>query len=177
MKQDTFRKRYLFKLLSNFVGFLAGLVVAAVAPRSLGPQQYGNFTFLSEFFGRLIGMFDASTSQAFYIKISQRQKEYGLIKFYWIFVLFVMLTTSLFVAVTLFFDKADLLWPNQQQKFVWMACFWGLLTWVNQIFEKMLDGYGLTVNAQKISMAQKIIKAIIILILFALGILNLETFF
>lgn len=177
MSVDSFRKRYAFKLLSNFIGFLAGLVVAAVAPRSLGPQQYGNFTFLSGFFGRLIGMFDASTSQAFYIKISQRQKEFGLIKFYWIFVLVVTAATALFVAVTLFFGKAALVWPNQQQGIIWMACFWGLLSWLNQIFEKMLDGYGLTVNAQKISMAQKIIKAVLILILFLLGVLNLETFF
>lgn len=177
IKIDSFKKRYVFKLASNLVGFGANLVIAGVVPSTLGPSRYGNFMFLSNFFKRLFGIFAASTSHAFYTKISQRQKEIGLLRFYWsLFFLFTLLTSGV-VATILLSGNRDLIWPNQQTKYIWMALLWAILTWGFQTTEKILDAYGLTVKAQLIGIVQKVLKVVLILGLYFAKQLNLTHFF
>lgn len=81
--EDSLKKRYVFKLLTNLVGFFVSLFTQAMIPRGLGPKAYGDFSFLSNFFTQLVGFFDAGTSIAFYMKLSQRNKDIGIITFYW----------------------------------------------------------------------------------------------
>jgi len=42
---DSLKKRYFFKLFSNFSGMAISLVTQAIIPRGLGPKNYGDFNF------------------------------------------------------------------------------------------------------------------------------------
>lgn len=68
------RSRFTATVISNILrsslGFFTGLLVA----RSLGPEQFGNFTFLLGSFVALKQLLDMGTSSAFYTFISQKQR-------------------------------------------------------------------------------------------------------
>ena len=84
--EDSFRKRYFFKVLTNLVGLVIGVVTQSLIPRGLGPKAYGDFSFLSSFFFQVVGFLDMSTSMGFYTKLCQRPREYALTSFYIYFV-------------------------------------------------------------------------------------------
>ena len=84
MKQeDSLKKRYLYKLGSKFIGFPISFITSAIIPRGLGLKAYGDYSFITDFFTQLFGVANAGTSASLYTKLSQRQKETGLLRFYW----------------------------------------------------------------------------------------------
>jgi len=82
LKEASLKKRYFAKLSTNLIGLGIGLITQAVIPRGLGPKAYGDFSFLSSFFIRVVGFLDMGTSIGFYTKLSQRQQDFGLVSFY-----------------------------------------------------------------------------------------------
>lgn len=68
------RSRFTATVISNIIrsslGFFTGLLVA----RSLGPEQYGDFTFLLGSFVALKQLLDMGTSSAFYTLISRKPR-------------------------------------------------------------------------------------------------------
>jgi O-antigen/teichoic acid export membrane protein len=174
---DSLSKRYLYKLGTNIFLLLLSILTAGMIPRALGPSAYGNFSFLSFFFIRVVRFFDLGTSSAFYIKLSQRQSDYGLLKFYWWFVAFVGIITIAFVFIALKFSLKEELWPDQQAVYIWLAAIWGLLTWMVRVFSKIVDAYSLTTRGEIAKVFQKILGTGIILLLFFSKTLDLNTYF
>lgn len=175
--EDSLKKRYLFKLATNLIGFLITLATAGLAPRALGPAAYGDFNFLSTFFSRVISFFDTGTSTAFYTKLSQRPQETGLVQFYWLFTIILSLVVFLFMSVVFILDLETWLWPGQAVRFIWMGVGWGLLTWYSHIINQMLDAYGLTVGSEVARIQQRVLGLGLIVSLFWLNRLSLTTFF
>jgi O-antigen/teichoic acid export membrane protein len=176
-KEDSLKKRYVYKLLTNLFGLLIGLVTQAIVPRGLGPKAYGDFSFLSNFFSKIVGFFDMGTSIGFYTKLSQRQKEIGMINFYASFAIIASIALFLIVVIVGFTPVANKIWPDQFMFFVYLAAIWGIFSWFIQILNKMVDAFGLTVPAELARIAQKIIGLILILGLFFFGQLNLRNYF
>ena len=176
-KVDSLQKRYIYKIFSNLLGLLIGLMTQAIIPRGLGPKAYGDFSFLSNFFTQFVGFFDMGSSIGFYTKLSQRQKDIGLITFYVSFAIFVSITVLMFVFIINFTPFASKIWPNQLIFFVYLAAIWGIFSWLISILEKMVDAFGLTVPAEITRMAQKILGGTIILGLFFSNHLSLRNFF
>ena len=176
-KVDSLKKRYFYKLGASLICIPISLITAAVVPRTLGPAAYGNFSFLTQFFAKIVGFFDSGTSIGFYTKMSQRLHEKGLIKFYWFFVLIISLIVMITVPIVILLNKQDLLWPDQNIKYIWMALFFSLATWCSQIVIKIVDAYGYTAKGEIVRILQRIIGLVLILTLFFIGNLNLTTFF
>jgi O-antigen/teichoic acid export membrane protein len=176
-EEVSLRKRYSYKLLTNLIGLLIGLVTQAIIPRGLGPKAYGDFSFLSNFFSQVVGFFDMGTSIGFYTKLSQRQKDTGIITFYVGFAIIVSIALFLIVFFAGFTPFAKNLWPDQLMLFVYMAAIWGIFSWFIQILNSMIDAFGLTVPAEMTRIAQKILGLILILGLFFSNQLNLSNFF
>jgi len=176
-KEDSLRKRYIYKLLTNLFGLFISLVTQAIIPRGLGPKAYGDFSFLSNFFMRFVGFFDTGTSIAFYTKLSQRQKDIGIITFYVGFAIAVSIAVFLLVFIVGFTPFAKNIWPDQLMFFVCLAAIWGIFSWFIQILNKMVDAFGLTVPAEMARLGQKILGVILILGLFFSDQLNLHNFF
>jgi O-antigen/teichoic acid export membrane protein len=175
--EDSLRKRYLFKILTNLVGLVIGVVTQSLIPRGLGPKAYGDFSFLSSFFFQLVGFLDMGTSMGFYTKLCQRPKEYALTSFYLYFVGIMSLVLIGFVVTTLWFNIYPRLWPDQTRWFIYLAAGWGILTWAVQVFTKMVDAYGLTVSGELANILQKILGLVLISLLFIFNYLNLTNFF
>ena len=176
-KVDSLKKRYFYKLGASLICIPISLITAAVVPRTLGPAAYGNFTFLTQFFNKIVAFFNVGTSIGFYTKLSQRLNEKGLIKFYWFFVLIMSFIVMAFVPLIFLFNKQKLLWPDQSIKYIWMALIFSLSTWCSQIVIKIVDAYGYTAKGEIVRVIQRILGLVLILTLFFIGNLNLTTFF
>ena len=101
--EDSLKKRYLFRLSTNLIGLSMSLLTQAIIPRGLGPKAYGDFSFLSNFFEQIVNFFDMGTSTGFYTKLSQRQRDTGLIIFYLRFSIFVAIALFLFIFIAVVF--------------------------------------------------------------------------
>ncbi len=144
---------FLARILRAGVSFITGLVIA----RALGPDEYGNFSFLLGSFISLGSLVDMASSSAFYTFISQRPRGR---KFYyysgWITLqLLILLLLVLFlpdairqkiwlghplnlvVLALLASFTMNQLWRLGAQYFRWYAVFMGSFT----IFEKIFYFY------------------------------------
>lgn len=176
-KKDSLKKRYFYKLFSNLFGLPIGLVTQSIIPRSLGPRNYGDFNFLTNFFAQFISFFDMGTSICFYTKLSQRQSEFKLVKFYSYFVCAIISLVVIFVIIANAIGIYPKLWPGQGLFYIYLALILGILTWIIQIMSQMSDAYGITVSAELGKVLQRIIGLSIIVVLFVYHKLNLTNFF
>lgn len=178
MKQeDSLKKRYLFKLLTNLIGIPISIVTFSLVPRSLGPIAYGNFSFLTDFFARIAGFLDNGTSIAFYTKLSQRQHEKGLVVFYWRFVVLIFALLIGFVFVVSSSSFYEKVWPEQNIKFIWLAFLYSSLLWTSEHIMRIIDAYGFTKGGETVRMISKFIGLILIVSLFFFDLLNLTNYF
>ena len=162
----SFKKRYLFKLITNLVGLFVGIITQSIVPRALGPASYGNFSFLTSFFWQTVGFLNLNSSTAFYTKLSQRQNEKGLISFYYFFIISLGLILSLFVVGCFASGFNEYLWPEQITVFVIMAVLWAFLRFNNDVLILISDALGLTVKSETINVIVKLLGLIVIIFLF-----------
>ena len=174
--EDTLLKRYAFKLLTNSIGLVFGIALVAVSSRGLGAKAYGDFGFLTDFFSKVLAFLSMGTSLALFTKLSQRQKEQGILSFYFLFSCFVTVLLLLFVTSSVMMGWERLLWPEQQVSYVFWAAIFGLLTWFVQILTSIADAYGATVPSEKSKLLQKGIGFFLLIVFFFTG-LNLDLWF
>ena len=177
MTTDSLKKRYLAKLFANLIGLAISVVTQAIIPRGLGPIAYGNFSFLSNFFSRVVNFLDMGTSIGFYTKLSQRQRDFGLVSFYLVFTGIVSFLLLIFVGFINVTGAYTTLLPDQKLFYIYLAAIWGILTWFVQIVNKMADAYGVTVSTEIARIIQKGLGLVLILALFFMNQLNLTHFF
>ncbi len=175
--RDSLKKRYLYKIFANIVGLLSNLVVASIVPRSLGPKSYGDFNFVTHFFDQIMELVDGRSSVGAIIKIALRPRESGLVVFYLYFSFLVSMLVFGFLGVAYLFSLESFIWPGQLTKIIFLGCLWSVLVWLHGVLHKMCDAFGLTVEAEKVRVAQKVISVVLILALFFLDLLTLKTFF
>ncbi|MFX0137641.1 MAG: lipopolysaccharide biosynthesis protein [Candidatus Hodarchaeota archaeon] len=176
-KEDSLNKRYLYKVTTNMVGLPLSLITNAIIPRGLGPEAYGDFNFLTNFFNKIFTLFDSGTSQAFYTKLSQRLEDYRIISFYAIFLLLVTIGVTAFVAVSFGIDIQNTLWPYQSSVYIWMALLLALLTWFSQFVNKIVDAYALTVRGEIVRLSQKFLMVFCVLLMYYFNYFSLVDFF
>ena len=176
-KEDSFKKRYVYKLFTNIFGMAIGLITVGIVPRALGPISYGDFGFLTNFFSQITSFLDMGTSTAFYTKLSKKQADGGLVLFYLYFVTIVSFLIGIFVLLATITPLYQYIWPGQGRLFIIFAALFGVLSWVSLIWGLMVDAYGLTVSAEILKVVQRIAAAAIIIILFLNSKLNLLNYF
>ena len=174
---QSLKKRYAAKLVANLIGAGIGLIIATIVPRGLGPKAYGDFTFLSSFFLSLMGFFTLSTDSGFFVKLSQRPDDFGLISFYGQLNMFAILALFIFIAGSQLFGVARMLWIDQPIGYVYMAALLGALLWLVQTMNYVVDAYALTISSEIMRIVQKILGLVIIGVLFLINQINLSNFF
>jgi len=115
VSQDSLKKRYLTKLSSRGIQFLLSFLTIGIVPRALGPADYGNFAFLSNFFKRLFQLIDFNVSTAFFTKFSKRQSEKKLLGFrlyHFAISIFVLVLISLLIVMS---EYKELILPGQNR--------------------------------------------------------------
>ena len=117
MNKKSIKVRFLTTFITNIVrigiSFIAGLVIA----RTLGPGEYGNFTFLLGSFLAFATLADMASSSAFYTFLSQRQRGRKFFLYYGGWVLFQLLILLLLV----------LFLPDSIRQKIWLGHPFGLV--------------------------------------------------
>lgn len=178
MSVDSLRKRYLFKLSSSLLGFAISIIIQAIVPRGLGPEAFGNYAFLTSILTQIVLFFDLGNTSAFFVKLSQRPKEFKIATFYFYFTLLGFGLFLLGIATISFIPSFyKQLFPEQELFYILIAAFFAIFSRVLQILNNMADAYGLTVQSEKGMMGQKIIGLIVIVLLYITDKLNLINYF
>lgn len=177
MSKDSLEKRYFFKLSTNLITLALSFVTAGIIPRGLGPGFYGDFNFLKNFFAQIVGFLDMGTSICFYTKLSQRQGESGLVRFYLYFSGIIILFVLGFVVLASSTSIYTRLWPGQKVFYIYLAAGMGITGWIVQVFYKISDAYGLTVSVELAQICQTFLGVILILLLYFTYQLNLANYF
>ena len=175
--EDSLNKRYFFKMSANFIAVCVSLVIQAIIPRGLGPKVYGDFNFLTNFFSQVAAFLDMGTSVGFYTKLAQRPQERALVTFYGYFFVSVFVVIVLLVTGIVGTSWCPIIWPGQSMLFIYAAAFWGVFTWLIQIFQKIADAYGLTVHTEIVNIFQRVLGVLLIVLLYLLSRLNLTSLF
>lgn len=154
-----------------------GLVTLGMVPRALGPTHYGNFSFLTFFFARLIKFLKMGTSSAYYTKISNRPEEQKLIGFYIYFIIWLSLMIAVGLAGIFLLDLKDVVWPEQDTIFIAAAALFAVLSLISNFIHATNDAYGFTVKSEFIFILQSFLGTTLILVFYLTGRLNLSTYF
>ncbi len=155
MRNDSLKKRYLYKVFASVVSVGSGAVIQAIIPRGLGAAQYGNFNFLTDFFTQFLAFLNMGTSTAFYTKLSKRPAESGLTVFYMGYIAAGMLIAGLMVYVASCFGWHMQLWPDQRLMYVYAAVIFAGLNWYVNSINDVADAFGLTVPAEQVKIIQR----------------------
>lgn len=177
MASASLKVRYAWKLLTNLVGIPISMAMLAIVTRGLGPSAYGDFSYLTNFFSQAIGFVQSGTCICFYTKLSQRQKEIGLVTFYLYFMIAVFAIIIAGIAAICAVKMAPIIWPSQMLTYVIMAAVFAMIMWFSEIIGQMADAYGVTVASEKYRMLQRIIGLVLIGLIFYWKYLNLTSYF
>jgi len=148
-----------------------------MVPRSLGPASYGNFGFMTAFFDNVINSVDVGSSYWFYTELSRKKEDKKIVFFYHLIMAVIIFIVLGFVFITTITNIDQKIWIGQSKQIIYLAVLYSIMMWVLNVNTKMMDAYGLTVNAEKARIVQRVIALLIISVLFVLQKLNLVTFF
>ena len=154
-----------------------GIITLGIVPRVLGPVQYGNYSFLTFFFPKVVKFLKFGSSSAFYTKLSSRQSEYKLIGFYLYYILLVAFLLGFGVAGIFTLNLNKFVFPDQNSTFIWIAAGLSILGFISTFIHEINDAYGLTVKMELFFILQSILATTIILVLYFTDKLNISTYF
>ncbi|MFA5879517.1 MAG: oligosaccharide flippase family protein, partial [Candidatus Margulisiibacteriota bacterium] len=175
IREDSLRKRYVFKLGAQLIGLALSFITAGLVPRTLGPALYGVYNYLVDFFDNIVRFFTLGASEAFYNKFSHRQNDIGLLIFYLVFSVLVGLFLIIFIFFLIFTSLDKFVLPNQPIKYILLALILGLFYIFNN--NQIMDGLGLTVDSEKIQLGLRIFNTVILISLFFINQLTLINLF
>jgi len=177
MPESSLKRRYLIKLLASFVSGVVSILLIAIVPKALGPIFYGQFSYLQQFFTKVIGFLDAGSSIAFFTKLSARPKRKELITFYFLYGVFILAILVLFFYSIRGAGYMHLLLPNIDDRYIFLAIGFSFLTWATQVLIKVSDANALTVSVELIKIMHKISMLFLLLYLVKLSFFDLTVFF
>jgi O-antigen/teichoic acid export membrane protein len=177
MSDDSLKKKYLFKLSTNLIGFFINIATAGIVPRALGVNNYGNFNFISTILKQILSFLDFKTSVCFFTKLSQRQKEKNLIIFYTYYTLVILTLLIVVVTVISLTPLRQYVFAEIEVPVIYYALIYVILYWILDIFIKTLDATGQTVQLERRRIFNKIVSTLLVLILYFYDTLNLTVYF
>lgn len=177
IKEDSLKKRYFIKLFSNAATVVIGSLMVALVPKALGPNAYGIFTYLNQFFSQIINFFEIGSSTAFFTKLSARHDRKELITFYFLY-LFILLSGLLaFLYVVHHLGISHKIFGNIGQRFIIFGAIFGFFTWIIQICIKISDAYAQTVAVEIIKIVHKMVSLLTLVIIVQFNKITLDTYY
>jgi len=175
--EDSLKKRYVSRVLSNTISFVIGIATIGIVPRSLGPVLYGNYQFLKSFFEYFQSFFDLGTSTCFQVKYSARPEEKLLSAFFFKYVLLAVAAMFLTVAGVFLLSFGGKMWPGQEMNFVFLALGMAVLSFLSLNMLVMVDAHGLTVKAEIYRIVLGIVVTAVLLLMYHYRVITLRNYF
>ena len=175
--ETSLARRYSFKLLANILNIPIYLLMEAILPRALGTVAYGVYGYATGMFQYLMNLLDGGTSTCLFTNLAKRQKEWGLLAFYGIIgagLLLIILFASGIAAMPV---VAVNIMPDIPLWVIPLAALWAYLTWGVRTMRGINDALGQTIPSEKARMILSLSGLGALLLLYALGILNLAALF
>ena len=175
--ESSLAKRYSFKLLANIINIPIYLLMEAILPRALGTVAYGVYGYSTGMFQYLINLLDGGTSTCLFTSLAKRRGEWGLIAFYGLIgaLLFAIIMLASGIATIPVVAKNAM--PDVPLWVIPLAALWAYLTWGVRTLRGVNDALGQTIPSEKARMAASFLGLGVLLVLYALGWLNLATLF
>jgi len=176
-EQSTLKKRYFHKLSSNVVTILAGLITYTIVPRALGVSAYGNFSYTNNVITQILNFLDLKTSTGFYVKLSQRQAEKGIITFYGLYTTLVFGVLAGIVAVLALPFISKSFFAGIDLSIIGFALVFVCVKWISDILIKISDAYGTTVSVERIKIVNNVLGVLLLLALYFTHLVNIHFFY
>ena len=175
--ETSLARRYSFKLLANILNIPIYLLMEAILPRALGTVAYGVYGYATGMFQYLMNLLDGGTSTCLFTSLAKRQKEWGLLAFYGIIGAGLLLIILLASGIAAIPAVAVNIMPDIPMWVIPLAALWAYLTWGVRTMRGINDALGQTIPSEKARMLLSLGGLGALLILYALGILNLAALF
>ena len=156
-------RQYAAKVAANVVNLLVGAVVLGLVPRALGPEGYGRYEFMANFFQQVKGFLDMGTSTCFYTKLSQRPGDAGLVAFYRKLLLgasVLMLGGALLLVGT---PIGNWLWAGEGVLLVCLAASYSIVMWGLETTRRVVDAWHLTVRGEVLFAISRVVAVLILM--------------
>lgn len=147
-----------------------------MVPRALGAAAYGNYSFLSAFFGSVLAFADSGSSLAYYNKLSQRPAEAGLSAFYARFAAVIFLMLGVLIAVAFTSGAAPHLWPNLSGRLIVLAALMVFGNWLIAVASKAVDANALTGFGEAAALLVRLLLVSLAAVFFVLHLLSIQSF-
>lgn len=149
----------------------------AIVPYALGTVAYGYYTYLYQFYNKMVMFFDAGSSTAFFTKLSAKNDRKELITFY--FYALMLMFALMFGVMGLLDIFGSLSWavPEIPEKYVYIALIYAQLFWMMQIFTKIADAYALTISVELIKIIHTVLSLLLLIFLIYSKVLDLDFYF
>ena len=177
MSSDSLKKRYFYKLFSNFFSLLINLFTISILPRALGVVNFGNYSFTTTLVTQFLNLIELRSSTCFYSKLSQRPKENKLIIFYSYVTLIIFAALITLILVVTLSPLRKFIFPGQDMVLIFLSLVFVIMTWIQGQFTTIMDAYGATVPLEKLRIVNRILAIGLLASLFYFKLLSLYIFF
>ncbi len=166
--------------MSHFVGVLMGFAVMVFVPRSLGPVNFGYFEFVTDNFTTILTTLSLSFPSAYFYWISRKGHKENCDVATGVNILWhvgVIIFFAVFLGASVAGGFHSYIWPKIPVWVLWSGLFFAGFSFLFQFLNYIADGRALTVDLERFRMAQNILRASGLAILFFIGFLTLRTYF
>jgi O-antigen/teichoic acid export membrane protein len=173
----SIKRRYFFKLIKSIIDALINASMLLFVPNTLGPVNYGNFTFIRDTFQNIIQTSDLNLGSAHNNAAARKINSQIETNFYFSFVFLIGIILIFFVSIITFLNFNKYLFPAQESKFIFLGA---ILAYFMYVFSNLMgysDSKSLTVGFEKRAIIINIIIFLFFLVLFFSNQLNLINFF
>ena len=166
MIKFLFFKHFKYKVLTNFIKIPISFILQSIIPRLLGPISYGNYEFLYDLSNRLMSFFESGNLMAFVSKFNQNVNNKKIIKYYCLLFLVISSIYISIVSLLIYFDYYQYIWLDQDSYLIILSVILGILINLSAVIIRLVDGFHLTVEGEKMRILQLVFSTIFILIIY-----------
>ncbi|MGF1779086.1 lipopolysaccharide biosynthesis protein [Vibrio nomapromontoriensis] len=158
MTEPTLKKRYLVKLMASLVSGIVSIIMVAIIPKAVGPIAYGQLVYIQQFFTKVMSFLDASSSIAFFTKLSANSKRKQLIGWYGFYSLVLLVSLLGFFYISNLLNFNEYVLPGISIEYIYLGISFAFLTWFSQVCTKVGDAFALTVPVEGIKVIYKLVS-------------------
>ncbi len=177
-RSGSLKLRVIAKIATNIFVAFYNLIFSILIPRAIGPAGFGLFELINSNMNSILGLLSAGTTGAFYSKLSQRQNDIGLIRFFFKIIFIILIVSVLILFASLSFLNFDKILENRNATiYIIFAFIFAFGLFLTSIIRDIADVYVLTLKNERNIIIIKGFGVLIILFLFFTNNLTILTLY